>query len=65
MIKATNMARLQNFRKFFILTFILSIILLIFMIKVEGEPGLLPLILLLCSILGLVYIQVKIKNQNK
>ncbi len=58
----TNIAKLRYFRIIWILTTLLGISLIVYMVKVESEPGLLPILLLLTGIIGFIYIQLKIKT---
>lgn len=61
----TNIFRLRYYRTFWALITLLGISLIVFMVKVESEPGLLPLGMTLTGITGFIYIQFKIKNANK
>ncbi len=52
-------------RIFSILTSLLGIILVTYMIKVEGEPGALPLLLIITGIAGFIICQTKLEKQGK
>lgn len=63
-MKKTNIIKLEYFRTFWTLITLLGISLIVFMVQVESEPGLLPLVTLITGSIGLIYIQIKIKNVN-
>ena len=64
-MKKTNNVKFRYYRTFWAFIALLGICLIVFMVKVESEPGLLPLVMTLTGITGFIYIQFKIKNANK
>ena len=50
---------------FSILTILLGVALLIFMIKVEDEPGALPLLLIIIGTIWFIINRVRIKKRNR
>lgn len=55
---------LKNLRIFSLISVFIGLILLGYMIKVENEPGALPLFLILGGSIWLIINQVRIKKQN-
>lgn len=55
--------KLRYFRIFSIITILLGVLLMTYMIKVEDEPGALPLLMVIIGIVGFLFNQIKIKNQ--
>lgn len=54
--------KLNYYRILSILTILLGVVLLMYMIKVEDEPGALPLILIISGIGWFILNQLKVKN---
>lgn len=63
-MKKINSKKLRYYRIMFSVTTLLGITLIFYMVKVESEPGLLPILILLTGISGLIYIQRKIKKTS-
>ncbi len=61
----TNSANLRYYRTCWAFITLLWIALIAWMVKVESEPGLLPLVMTLTGIIGFTYVQFKIKNSKK
>lgn len=57
--------KLKYHRVFSILTILTGVILMTYMITVEDEPGLLPILLVTIGSVWLIFIQTKLKKQNK
>ncbi len=55
---------LKTQRTLSIISFVIGALLLIYMIKVESEPGALPLLLMAIGIVWLSINQLRIKKQN-
>lgn len=49
-------------RLFSIVTILLGVLLMIYMIKVEDEPGALPLLLIVIGIIWFIFNQIKIRK---
>lgn len=62
-MKKENIQKQKTYRLISILTMILGVLLMIYMIKVEDEPGALPLLLIILGTGGLIFN--KIKNKLK
>jgi|3_EtaG_2_1085321.scaffolds.fasta_scaffold45258_3 hypothetical protein len=55
---------LKNLRIFSLISVFIGLVLLGYMIKVENEPGALPLLLILVGTIWLIINQLRIKKQN-
>lgn len=56
--------KLKSFKIVSVITFLIGAVLMIYMIKVEDEPGALPLFLILIGTIGFVVSEIKIKKQR-
>ena len=64
-IKSAKSRKLKTWRAISVFIIVLGIILLVYMITVEDEPGALPLFLILSGTVGFIVIRAKIKKQLK
>ncbi len=55
---------LKYYRMISVSILLLGVVLMIYMINVESEPGALPLILILAGIVGFIVSQLKLKKIN-
>jgi hypothetical protein len=56
--------KLVLIRRFFIAMTLIGSALLTYMITVESEPGLLPLLLVIIGITSTIYFHIKLKNRS-
>ncbi len=63
-MKKENNSRFKYYRVLSILILLAGIILLGYMIRVEGEPGIVPLLIIIAGSVWLVVNQMKINKQN-
>tara|TARA_R110002073_G_scaffold135038_6_gene282898 strand:+ start:1908 stop:2102 length:195 start_codon:yes stop_codon:yes gene_type:complete len=64
MKKETSQKR-YYFRTFSILILFVGVVLMVYMIRVEGEPGLLPLLLVIAGVGFLIVNQLKLKKLKR
>ena len=64
-MKVGNSRKFETYKRLSLATILFGVILLIYMIRVEDEPGALPLFLILSGIIVFIALRARIKKQIK